>query len=133
MDDYGHHPTEIKATINAIKQIKYNKSWVVFEAHTYSRLKDHLLEFVEALTHVDNIIVMDIYAAREINTFNIKEDDVVNELKKRNKNAIHISDYNKIVEYLRDNVHVNDLILTLGAGNVTKVSDLLIDKTTSNN
>ena len=88
---------------------------------------------MEALTHVDNIIVMDIYAAREINTFNIQEDDVVNELKKRNKNAIHISDYNKIVEYLRDNVHVNDLILTLGAGNVTKVSDLLIDKTTSNN
>ncbi len=132
-DDYGHHPTEIKATINAIKQIKYNKSWVVFEAHTYSRLKDHLLEFVEALTHVDNIIVMDIYAAREINTFNIKEDDVVNELKKRNKNAIHISDYNKIVEYLRDNVHGNDLILTLGAGNVTKISDLLIDKTTSSN
>ena len=66
-DDYAHHPTEIRATFNGIKHMKYNKSWAIFEAHTFSRLKAHLKEFAESLTGFDNIIVMDIYPAREIN------------------------------------------------------------------
>ena len=66
-DDYGHHPTEIIATANALKQKKYNKSWVIFQPHTYSRTKSLLNDFAKALTNFDNIIVTDIYAARETN------------------------------------------------------------------
>ena len=127
-DDYGHHPTEIKATIDGIKHKKYNESWVVFEAHTFSRLKGHLEEFADSLKDFDHIIIMDIYPAREINTFNISEDDLVKALKKRNKDSIHISQYEDIVKELRNSVKENDIILTLGAGNVTKIATLLTNE-----
>ncbi len=124
-DDYGHHPTEIMATVRGIKNKKFNESWVVFEAHTYSRLVEHLKDFAKALVNFDHIIIMDIYAAREVNTFNIHEEDLMNELKKLGKDSVHISDYDEIVKYLGDNVQKDDIILTLGAGNVTKIATLL--------
>ena len=124
-DDYGHHPTEIMATVRGIKNKKFNESWVVFEAHTYSRLVEHLKDFAKALVNFDHIIIMDIYAAREVNTFNIHEEDLMNELKNLGKDSVHISDYDEIVKYLSDNVQKDDIILTLGAGNVTKIATLL--------
>lgn len=125
-DDYAHHPTEIRATFNGIKHMKYNKSWAIFEAHTFSRLKAHVKEFAESLTGFDNIIVMDIYPAREINIYNISEDDVINELAKLGKKAIHISKYEEIVDYLKEHVIKDDIVVTVGAGNVTKIADMLI-------
>lgn len=122
-DDYGHHPTEIMATVKGIKNKKYNESWVVFEAHTYSRLKEHLQDFALALQHFDHIIMIDIYAAREVNTFGISEQDLINELKNLGKEAIHISNHDDVINYLQDNVKENDIILTLGAGNVTKIAN----------
>lgn len=124
-DDYAHHPTEIRATFNGIKHMKYNKSWAIFEAHTFSRLKAHLKEFAESLTGFDNIIVMDIYPAREINIYNISEDDVINELAKLGKKAIHISKYEEIVNYLKEHVRKDDIVVTVGAGNVTKIANML--------
>ncbi len=122
-DDYGHHPTEINATIMGIKNKKYNESWVVFEAHTYSRLVAHLKEFAQSLVHFDHIIIIDIYAAREVNTYNISEEDLIKEINKLGKEAIHISDHDEVIKYLKDNVKEGDLILTLGAGNVTKIAN----------
>ena len=124
-DDYGHHPTEIMATIRGLKNKKYNESWVVFEAHTYSRLYGHLKEFAKALVNFDHIIIMDIYAAREENTYDIHETDLIDQLKKLDKEAIHISDYDEIIKYLGERVKKNDVILTLGAGNVTKIATML--------
>ena len=127
-DDYGHHPTEIEATANAILKKKFNKSWVIFEPHTYSRAYKHKEDFAKSLRVFDNIIITDIYAAREKNEFGIKEEDIVKELNKLDKDAIHISDYGDIKEYLKSKVNDNDIILTLGAGNVTKLADMLIEK-----
>lgn len=124
-DDYGHHPTEIMATVHGIENKKYNESWVVFEAHTYSRLKAHLSEFAEALLPFDHIIIIDTYAAREVNTFDIHEEDLIAELNKRGKEAIHISDHDEVIQYLKENVKEGDIILTLGAGNVTKIANKL--------
>lgn len=124
-DDYGHHPTEIKATIEGIKNKKYNESWVVFEAHTYSRLVEHLEEFAKSLKDFDHIILTDIYAAREKNTYNIHEEDLINELKKYGKEAVHISDFDEIIKLLKENVKEGDIVLTLGAGNVTKIANKL--------
>ena len=125
-DDYGHHPTEINATVMGIKNKKYNESWVIFEAHTYSRLVAHLKEFAQSLIHFDHIIIIDIYAAREVNTYNITEDDLIKEINKLGKEAIHISNHEDVVKYLKDNVKEGDIILTLGAGNVTKIASLLV-------
>ncbi len=126
-DDYGHHPTEITATVEAIKNTKYNKSWVIFEPHTYSRAFEHKKSFAKALANFDNIILVDIYAAREVNTYGITSDDIVEEIKPLNSNVIHISDYDEIVNYLAERVSDGDLILTLGAGNVTKLATKLTD------
>ena len=124
-DDYGHHPTEVSAVAKSILNKKYNKSWVIFEPHTYSRVKNHMIDFAESLKTFDNIIITDIYAAREENVYGVTPEDIINELKKLGKSAIHISDYEDIKEYLNENIVEDDLILTLGAGYVTKLSEML--------
>lgn len=127
-DDYGHHPTEVKATANAIKNKKYNKSWVIFQPHTYSRTKAHLDDFANALLDFDNIIITDIYAAREKNTFEISSEDLVKKIKDFGKDAKYIKEFNEIVRFLKENVKKDDLVLTLGAGTVTEIGPMLIKK-----
>ncbi len=125
-DDYGHHPTEVKAVSDSILNKKFNKSWVIFEPHTFSRVKNHYRDFAKSLVNFDNIIVTDIYAAREKKIDNISSYTIIDELKRLGKDSIYLSDYEKIKEYLRDNVKKDDLILTLGAGYITKLSDFLV-------
>ena len=127
-DDYGHHPTEIVAVSSSIHKKEYNESWVVFEPHTYSRAYKHKKEFAKALSTFDHIIITDIYAAREINNFDIKEEDIVKEIKKYGKEVFYISNYDNIKMYLDSYVNKDDIILTLGAGYVTKLSDMLVNK-----
>ena len=126
-DDYGHHPTEIEATAKAILKEKHNESYAIFEAHTYSRAVEHKENFAKALKDFDHIIVIDIYAAREDNIWGIKPEDIVEELVKLGKDAIYISDYDEIKDNLRSRVKEGDLIITIGAGNVTKVASKLVE------
>lgn len=125
-DDYGHHPTEIEATSKAMLKRKHKDSWAVFEPHTYSRVYRHKEDFANSLKDFDHIIVTDIYAAREKNEYNVSEDDIITEINKYNKDVRHISDYEEIKKYLRNNVKEGDIIVTLGAGNVTKFADMLV-------
>ena len=125
-DDYAHHPTEIKATVNSIKNKEFNKSWVVFQPHTYSRTSKLLDDFADSLLGFDNIIITDIYAAREDNTYNISAQDLVNKIKELGKDAIYISDFNNIANYLKSHVKQDDIVVTLGAGTITNLSKYLI-------
>ncbi len=125
-DDYGHHPTEISAIADAIKNIEFNSSWVIFQPHTYSRTSAHLKDFALSLAKFDNVILTDIYAAREINTFGITSEDLKNEIVKLGKNAIYISNFDKIVDYIKQNAKPNDLVLTLGAGTVTNIGPMIL-------
>ncbi len=127
-DDYGHHPTEIIATAKALMNKKYNKSWVVFQPHTYSRTKTLLDDFAKALLNFDNIIVLDVYAAREKNTYNISSKDLVDKICTLGKNALYMPDFNNCVDYLKENVKENDIVLTQGAGTVTEIGPMLLDK-----
>jgi len=70
-DDYAHHPTEIRATANALNKKTFNESWVVFQPHTYSRLKTLFDDFAESLLNFDHVIIADVYAAREHDIYNI--------------------------------------------------------------
>ena len=126
-DDYGHHPTEILATAKALMNKKYNKSWVVFQPHTYSRTFNLLEDFAHSLLNFDNIIVVDIYAARETNTYNISSKDLVDKLVSFGANAKYIPEFDETVKYLKQNVKENDIVLTLGAGTVTKIGPMLKD------
>lgn len=125
-DDYAHHPTEIKATYNSLKNKKYNQSWVIFQPHTYSRTKLLLNDFADALKDFDHIVILDIYAARETNTYNISSEDLVNKIKSLGKDAIYIPDFDNCTNYIKDNVKKDDIIITLGAGTVTQIGHLLI-------
>lgn len=120
-DDYAHHPTEVKSTVESVKKIKHNKSWAVFQSHTYSRTAEHVNEFAEIISDFDNIIIAPIYAAREINTFNISEEIIVNKIKEKNPNVKFISSFDQIVDYLVENVSEGDLVITIGAGPVNEV------------
>jgi len=110
-DDYGHHPTEIVATANSLKNKKYNESWVVFQPHTYSRTKN----------------LLDDFAARESNVFNISSQDLVDKINLLGKHALYISDFENCVSYVKENVKENDIILTLGAGTVTEIGPMLLE------
>ena len=127
-DDYGHHPTEIVATAKALMNKKYNKSWVVFQPHTYSRTKTLMDDFAKALLNFDNIIILDIYAAREKNTYGITSKDLTDKICSLGKNALYIPDFDECVNYLKNNVSENDIVITQGAGTVTKIGPMLLEK-----
>lgn len=84
-------------------------------------------DFAKALLNFDNIIVLDIYAARETNTFGISSKDLVNKIISLGKDAKYIPDFEECVNYLKNNVSENDIIMTLGAGTVTKIGPMLAD------
>lgn len=128
-DDYAHHPTEIKATCSALHNKKFNESWVIFQPHTYSRTKNLLDDFVEALSDFDHIILTDIYAAREINTYGISSQDIANRIntsRRTNENCEYISNFDDIVLYLKEHTKPNDIVLTLGAGTITDLGPMLL-------
>ena len=122
-DDYAHHPTEISATLDAAKKMDHNKIWVVFQPHTYTRTNALFNQFIEALAPFDNVIITDIYAAREKNTIGISSKSLADKI----KNARYISDFSEISEHLKANVSENDIVITMGAGTITDLSKFLLD------
>ena len=126
-DDYGHHPTEVSAVEKALENKKYAESWVVFQPHTYSRTKNLLDDFAKALLNFDHIILLDIYAAREQNTYSVSSKDLVDKIISFGKEAKYIPDFNECAAFIKNNVKENDIVVTLGAGTVTNLGPMLID------
>ena len=122
-DDYAHHPTEIAATYGTASKMNHNEIWVVFQPHTYSRTKALLDDFVDALSNFDNVIITDIYAAREKNTIGITAEAISDKM----KNARYISDFSEISEHLKANIKPDDIVITMGAGTITNLSKFLFD------
>ncbi len=121
-DDYAHHPSEIKTTLDSVKSVKHNKEYAVFQSHTYSRTITHLKEFADVLSNFENIIIAPIYPAREKNIWNIKESDLVSLIKEKNQNVIYLDSFDKIENYLKNIVKENDLVITIGAGPINEVA-----------
>jgi UDP-N-acetylmuramate--alanine ligase len=126
VDDYAHHPTEIKATLSTTKKLDKERTVCVFQPHTYSRTKELLLEFASAFADADEVIVTDIYAAREENTYNISSKDLVNAMQKEQKHVKYIGDLNACEAYLRDTIGPKELVIMLGAGNIRNLSENLV-------
>lgn len=120
-DDYAHHPTEIKATIKAANELKTNKLWVIFQPHTYSRTYTLFDEFANAFSDADKVILTDIYAAREVDTGLVSSKKLSEAINKVSNNCIYIPTFDEIKDFLKENVKENDLVLTVGAGNITKL------------
>lgn len=125
-DDYAHHPTEIKATIKSAKNINANKIWVVFQPHTYTRTYTLFNEFVTAFENADEVILTDIYAAREKDTGLISSKQLAEKINEYSNNCSYISTLEDCAAYLRKHVQDGDIVLTIGAGTVTKIGRELL-------
>ncbi len=130
IDDYGHHPTEIKATLRGIKEgFKDRRLIVVFQPHRYTRTRDLLSEFGKAFYDADELIVSEIYPAGEDPIFGIYGDLIAKEaIAHGQKSVTFIKEIRAVVDYLLKTANKGDIILTLGAGDVLKVCDWFLQK-----
>ena len=122
VDDYAHHPSEMKATLSTAKEMHFDRILCAFQPHTYTRTKALFPEFVDALKQCDQAILAPIYAAREQNTIGIYSSDIAKEV----PGAVSFDTFDEIADYLRKNAGPNDLVLTMGAGNINTVGPMLI-------
>lgn len=126
IDDYAHHPTEIEATLTAAKACPHDRIICVFQPHTYSRTKSLLQGFAQALSHADVVILADIYAARETDTLGISSQTLQEEILKLGHDCLYFPSFSEIENYLLSNCRKNDLVITMGAGNVCEIGKNLL-------
>ncbi|MCI8327482.1 MAG: UDP-N-acetylmuramate--L-alanine ligase, partial [Lachnospiraceae bacterium] len=126
IDDYAHHPTEIRATLNAAKNYPHNRIICVFQPHTYTRTKAFLQEFADALSLADVVVLADIYAARETDTLGISSRDILNLLEKKDCTAYYFHSFDEIENFLLKKCVNNDLLITMGAGDIVNVGEHLL-------
>ncbi len=125
-DDYGHHPTEIKATIAGARELyPERKLTLVFQSHTYTRTNTLFSDFVEALALADEIILLPIYAAREENVSGVSSEKIAEALTLKGKKVTVFATHGAAALQIKETVSKLDVVLVMGAGDVTKVADLL--------
>ena len=122
VDDYAHHPSEMKATLSTAKEMRFDRVLCAFQPHTYTRTKALFGEFVEALSMCDHAVLAPIYAAREQNTVGISSHDLAAEV----PGAVALDSFAEIAAHLRAEAGPNDLVLTMGAGNINEVGPMLV-------
>ena len=123
-DDYAHHPGELKATLDAVEQLGYKRTIVVFQPHTYTRTAALFDDFVEQLKRPDVTYLAEIYAAREKNTIGISSKDIAAKI----NGAKYFATFDEIVADLKKYAQPGDIILTIGAGDVYKIGERLVEK-----
>ena len=126
IDDYAHHPTEIKATLEAAKKYPHKTTWCVFQPHTYTRTRAFMDDFAEALAGADKVVLADIYAAREADPGDISSADLMEKLHDLGKEAYYFPSFDEIENFLLKNCVTGDLLITMGAGDIVKVGESLL-------
>ena len=122
-DDYAHHPDELKATIEAVRTMKYDRVVIAFQPHTYTRTKALFEEFVKELSNADHLVLAEIYAARERNTVGISSKD----LQALIPGSVYCKTLPEVTEYLRGIAKPGDVILTVGAGDIFRAGEALLN------
>jgi UDP-N-acetylmuramate--alanine ligase len=129
IDDYGHHPTEIKATLAAARQCGFDKIHVIFQPHRYTRTRDLMDEFSTAFADADSLFVLDIYAASEKPIEGITGEILAQRIREKGgKHAQYASSFADAVNAAATAAHDGDMILTLGAGSVSQFGPMILDK-----
>lgn len=131
IDDYGHHPTEIKATIEGVKKFyPERKIWCIFQPHQHSRTKFFIEDFARAFEGVDHVIIPDIYTVRDTkeDIESVSSADLADKIKKYNKDVNNIDSFDDVTNFLIKNVKSGELVLTMGAGPVYKVADMFLER-----
>lgn len=128
IDDYAHHPTEIQATLEAINNTSTGKVYCIFQPHTFTRTKILLDSFSESFKYADQVIITDIYAARESDNGEIHSTDLAIEINKKTGNAMYLSTFEETEDYLLKNIKDGDIIVTMGAGNVYLIGEAILSQ-----
>lgn len=126
IDDYAHHPREITATLEAAKNYPHRKIWCVFQPHTYTRTKAFLDDFAEALSMADEVILTDIFAARETDTLGVSSCDIAAKIDALGTSVHYIPSFDAIETFILENCVNGDLLITMGAGDVVLVGEKLL-------
>jgi len=129
IDDYGHHPTEIKATLAAARQCGFRKVHVVFQPHRYTRIRDLLEDFTTAFGDADSLSVLDIYAANEKPIEGVSGEALARAIgEKGGLDAHYVSSFAEAGNSVAARARDGDMILTLGAGNVSQLGPMILEK-----
>ena len=123
-DDYAHHPSEFRALMDAVSKMGYKRIVAAFQPHTYSRLKNLFEDFVEVLSIPDKLYLADVYAAREQDVFGVSSAD----LAARIPGSVYCHDFDELCEKLRSELRKGDMFITVGAGDIYKVGEMLLDR-----
>lgn len=121
-DDYAHHPDELAATMNAVRSMNYKRVIIAFQPHTYTRTKALFPDFVRELKRADQVVLAEIYAARERNTVGISSKDLAGEI----TGAVYCETLPEVTDYLRNIAQPGDVILTVGAGDIFRAGEALL-------
>lgn len=128
IDDYAHHPDEIKATLTAAKNYPHNNIWCVFQPHTYTRTKALMTEFAKALALADKVVLAKIYPARETDTLGISSENLRQEIAKSGKEVYYFETFEEIEKFLSKKCINDDLLITMGAGDVVLIGENLVNQ-----
>lgn len=124
VDDYAHHPEELKVTLEAAMNMGYNNVWAVFQPFTYSRTMILFDDFVEVLKIPDKVVMSEIMGSREVNTYGI----YTSQLAEKIPGSVWFDGFDEIADYVVNNVEKGDLIITLGCGDIYKAAKIMIEK-----
>lgn len=127
IDDYAHHPTEISATLSAAANYPHSRIICVFQPHTYTRTKAFLDEFAASLSAADIVVLADIYAARETDTLGVSSLNILEKLKMRGTECYYFPSFEEIEKFLLKKIMNGDLLITMGAGDIIKVGESLLN------
>ncbi|MEE1280185.1 MAG: UDP-N-acetylmuramate--L-alanine ligase [Oscillospiraceae bacterium] len=122
-DDYAHHPAELEATLKAALSLGFNKVWAVFQPFTFSRTAMLLDDFAKVLSLSDRVVLTPIMGSREINTFGIDSKDLQEKL----QNCVLLDTFEEVADYIRQNAEPEDLVITLGCGDIYKAAKLMLN------
>ena len=129
IDDYAHHPTEIRATLSAAKGANFRRIFVIFQPHRYTRTFHLFDDFARAFNLADSVLILDIYPAGENPIEGITTQALIEKIKSfGHKNAIYAPDFEMIESYIVATAKDGDVVIVMGAGNVTKLSDILSER-----
>lgn len=127
IDDYAHHPTEIKATLAAAQNYPHKRIICVFQPHTYSRTLSLFEDFSNAFAGADDIVIADIYAAREKDTGIVNSSMLAEKISAKGQSCRNLHSFDEIIDYLKSNLKDGDLLFTIGAGDIYKVGEMLLE------
>lgn len=126
IDDYAHHPTEIRATLTSAQNYPHKTTWCVFQPHTYTRTKALMDEFAQALSLADHVVLADIYAARETDTLGISSKDLMEKIRQLGTPCEYFPTFDEIENYMLEHCVPGDLLITMGAGDVFQIGEKLL-------